>query len=109
MQVRHVALHDALARATPEQAARRDRLGGHVDLMGVGPVGGEEAVDAAGDVAERQIEAHRPYPGRGEQAEDPAQRHPGHEEGGSEGDGDQDGLADVGLDQQQGHGDGQLM
>ena len=37
------------------------------------------------------------------QGHDPLQRHPGHEEDGHEGGGDQQGLADVGLDQQQGH------
>ena len=100
LQVRHVALHDAFAGTDAEQAALGDGFGRLVDLMRVGLAGRQEFMEARGHMAEGEIDGDEPAERGDAEPQHPLQRHPRHEEGRAERDGDQHRLADVGLYQQ---------
>ena len=104
MQVGHQAFHDPLAGTPTEGSAGGDGLGGAVDLLGVGVLVAEKAVDPRCDVGKEEIGAAEPADGGRAHDHDPADRHSGHPERRPENDGDQHRLADVGLDEQKGDG-----
>ena len=104
VQVRHVTLHDPLARSAAEQAPRSDGLSRTVHLVSVGGLRVDEPVHATGHVRKEEIGRHQTAGGDDAQPHYPGDGHSRHPEGGAEGHRDQDGLPHVRLDQQQAHG-----